>query len=142
MIPIVILVVSLLLVGAVGMAWQRHQGVVRHRTQQLPHEEVLERAERMGIGSITVIHFTADWCGPCAAVRRVVTQVVDDLQGNGKNVLHLEIDIGIQPELGTEFKVMSLPTTVITDQDGHERFRINGVPTPANLRKALATLMD
>src|SRR5439155_23609620 len=42
----------------------------------------------------TVLHFSAVWCGPCAAVRRVVDDVCRDLPG----VAHVEIDMDANPE--------------------------------------------
>ena len=42
----------------------------------------------------TVLHFSADWCGPCAGVRRVVDQVCDELPG----VAHVEIDMDANPQ--------------------------------------------
>src|SRR5215217_6113012 len=42
----------------------------------------------------TVVHFSAVWCGPCAAVRKVVEQVCDELGG----VAHVEIDMDANPE--------------------------------------------
>lgn len=85
----------------------------------------------------TVLHFTAAWCGPCAAVRRVVDEVCHDLP----EVAHVEIDVDANPEAARRLSVMSLPTTVIFDADGRPRYRTTGVPRPADLRSALAPLL-
>jgi thiol-disulfide isomerase/thioredoxin len=85
----------------------------------------------------TILHFSAVWCGPCAAVRRVVDQVCDDLPG----VAHVEIDMDANPEAARRLSVMSLPTTVIFDADGRPRYRTTGVPKAADLRSALAPLL-
>src|ERR1700722_9003315 len=50
----------------------------------------------------TVVHFSAVWCGPCAAVRRVVDQVCADLP----DVAHLEIDMDANPEAGRRLSVL------------------------------------
>ena len=62
----------------------------------------------------TLVHFSAVWCGPCAAVRRVVDQVCEDMPG----VAHLEIDMDANPEAARRLSVLSLPTTLIFDADG------------------------
>ena len=85
----------------------------------------------------TILHFSAVWCGPCAAVRRVVDQVCDDLPG----VAHVEIDMDANPEAARRLSVMSLPTTLIFDADGRPRYRTTGVPNAADLRSAVEPLL-
>jgi thiol-disulfide isomerase/thioredoxin len=85
----------------------------------------------------TILHFSADWCGPCAGVRRVVDQVCKELPG----VAHVEIDMDTNPEAARRLSVMSLPTTLIFDADGHPRYRTTGVPKAADLRSAVEPLL-
>ena len=86
--------------------------------------------------SATVLHFSADWCGPCAAVRRVVQQVLDDRS----DARELELDIDAHPILARELGVLSLPTTFVLDTTLRRRSRIAGVPSAAALRSALDAL--
>src|SRR5207302_3217316 len=72
----------------------------------------------------TVVHFSAPWCGPCDRVRRVVDQVCDDLG----DVAHVEVDLDANPQAASRFSVLSLPTTLIFDVDGRQRYRASGVP--------------
>jgi thiol-disulfide isomerase/thioredoxin len=83
------------------------------------------------------VHFTAVWCGPCAGVRRVVNQVCEDLPA----VAHVEVDMDVNPAAAKRLSVLSLPTTFIFDADGRQRYRVNGVPTAADLRSALVPLL-
>jgi thiol-disulfide isomerase/thioredoxin len=85
----------------------------------------------------TVLHFSAPWCGPCDRVRRVVDQVCDDLG----DVAHVEIDLDANPAVARRFSVLSLPTTLIFDVDGRQRYRASGVPTAVDLRSALEPLL-
>jgi thioredoxin-like negative regulator of GroEL len=85
----------------------------------------------------TVVHFSAVWCGPCAAVRKVVAQVCEELGG----VAHVEIDMDANPEAARRLSVMSLPTTLIFDADGRPRYRTTGVPKAADLRSAVERLL-
>ncbi len=85
----------------------------------------------------TILHFSAVWCGPCAAVRRVVDQVCDDVPG----VAHVEIYMDANPEAARRLSVMSLPTTLIFDADGRPRYRTTGVPKAADLRSAVEQLL-
>lgn len=85
----------------------------------------------------TVVHFSAPWCGPCDRVRRVVEQVCDDLG----DVAHVEVDLDAKPETARRYSVLSLPTTLIFDVDGRQRYRTSGVPSSADLRSALKPLL-
>jgi thiol-disulfide isomerase/thioredoxin len=85
----------------------------------------------------TVVHFSAPWCSPCAAVRRVVDEVCDELPA----VTHVEIDIDANPEAARRLSVLSLPTTLIFDAGGRPRYRTTGVPKAADLRSALEPLL-
>ncbi|MCG5431283.1 thioredoxin family protein [Mycobacterium sp. MYCO198283] len=85
----------------------------------------------------TVVHFTAAWCGPCAGVRRVIEAVTTELGG----VAHIEIDIDADPDAARRFSVLSLPTTLVFDADGRQRYRANGSLKAADLRAALAPLL-
>ena len=89
----------------------------------------------------TVVHFSAPWCGPCDRVRRVVGQVCDNMRDLGSPVAHVEVDIDANPEAARRFSVLSLPTTLIFDVDGRQRYRASGVPNAADLRSALAPLL-
>jgi thiol-disulfide isomerase/thioredoxin len=85
----------------------------------------------------TVVHFSAPWCGPCAAVRRVVDQVCTELPA----VAHLEIDMDANPDVARRLSVLSLPTTLVFDAAGRPRYRTTGVPTVADLRSVLEPLL-
>jgi len=85
----------------------------------------------------TVVHFSAPWCGPCDRVRRVVGQVCEDLG----DVAHVEIDLDANPATARRFSVLSLPTTLIFDVEGRQRYRASGVPKAADLRSALQPLL-
>lgn len=85
----------------------------------------------------TVLHFSAEWCGPCAGLRRVVDQVCADLPA----VAHVELDLDANPEAARKLSVLSLPTTLIFDADGQVRYRASGVPTAPDLRSALERLL-
>ena len=85
----------------------------------------------------TVLHFSAEWCGPCVGVRRVVDQVCAELP----EVAHVEIDMDANPEAAKRLSVLSLPTTIIFDRDGRPRYRTSGVPRAADLRSALEPLL-
>ena len=144
---ITLLVIALFAALAFGLVWQRRQGKVRTtgETTAVVTDERRTLLEAAGVGpglprQATVLHFSAEWCGPCAAVRRVVGHVVADLAGEPEPPVEVEVDIDEYPALAKELGVLSLPTTFILDADLQQRFRVSGVPAAADLKAALEPL--
>ncbi|UGT53187.1 thioredoxin family protein [Nocardia asteroides] len=142
MIELVILAAVVLAAVAVGLLLKRNQGRVRPATLD---PETAQRARLLDAAGVTgaspaVLHFSADWCGPCDAVRRVVAGVTAELSDSPNAPRDIEIDIDAEPALARELNVLSLPTTFVFDAEGKERFRISGVPKAGDLRTALEPL--
>lgn len=137
--PSVVLVVAVL-ITAFGMAYvigrllTLRAGMLKEATNAPPVD-----TSDLGLSSTgpTVVHFSADWCGPCAGVRGVVAQVCDELPG----VAHVEIDLDANPAVARRLSILSLPTTLIFDAAGRQRYRASGVPRAADLRSALEPLL-
>ncbi|GAB7142784.1 thioredoxin family protein [Mycobacterium riyadhense] len=119
---------------AIGVAVNRRSGVLREAGLGCDQD-----MSDLGLSSTgpTVVHFTAQWCGPCDAVRRVVDQVCGDLT----DVAHVEIDIDANPVAAKRLSVLSLPTTFIFDAEGQQRYRTAGVPKAADLHTVLRPLI-
>jgi thiol-disulfide isomerase/thioredoxin len=122
------------LAAVVGVVHNRRHGVLK----DTEHPADLDTAE-LGLSETgpTVVHFTAVWCGPCAAVRRVIAQVVADLP----QVKHVEIDMDENPAAARRLSVLSLPTTFIFDAQGRQLYRSAGVPKAVDLKAALEPLL-
>ena len=134
MIPVVVAIIAALaLATLVGWLMPRRSGTVR----QIQPDSADTADLGLSRTGPTVVHFSAPWCGPCDRVRRVVDQVCDDLG----DVAHIEIDLDANPAAARRFSVLSLPTTLIFDVDGRQRYRAAGVPKAADLRSALQPLL-
>lgn len=135
-------VVLTVLVAALGIAYiigrllTLRAGLMKEVTPAEPSAETDNSDLGLSTTGPTVVHFSATWCGPCAAVRRVVDQVCDDLE-----VAHVEIDLDANPVAARRLSVLSLPTTFIFDASGQQRYRTAGVPKSADLREALLPLL-
>jgi thiol-disulfide isomerase/thioredoxin len=136
-------VVIVVLIAAFGIAYVVNRlialraGLLKE-TVDTPASAAVDTSE-LGLSTTgpTIVHFTAEWCGPCAGVRRVVDQVRAEVPA----VSQVEIDIGENPDAARRLSVMSLPTTFVFDADGRPRYRATGVPTAADLRSALGPLL-
>lgn len=135
------LVVILAVLAAATLAgWllTRRSGRIRE-IDTAPQRDTGDNVAALGLSrdGPTVVHFSAPWCGPCDRVRRLVDQVCADLGG----VAHVEIDLDAHPDTARRYAVLSLPTTLIFDADGRQRYRSSGVPGAADLRSALKPLL-
>lgn len=128
---------SLAAASAWGVLHNRRAGVLRHTHD--PEEPGVSDSAGLDLSTSgpTIVHFTAAWCGPCAAVRRVIQQVLADLP----QVTHLEVDMDANPVAARQLSVLSLPTTFIFDADGRQRYRSAGVPKASDLKAALDALL-
>lgn len=138
MTAVAVIVAVLAAATLVGWLLTRRSGRIRE-TATRPNRDTDADIAALGLSRSgpTVVHFSAPWCGPCDRVRRVVEQVCDDLG----DVAHVEVDLDANPETARRYSVLSLPTTLIFDADGRQRYRTSGVPSSADLRSALKPLL-
>lgn len=131
---VAVLVATLGVAYVIGRLLTLRSGLMRAQAE----EDAVDTSD-LGLSTTgpTIVHFTATWCGPCAAVRRVVDQVCADLPG----VAHVEIDMDANPAAARRLSVLSLPTTFVFDADGRRRYRATGVPRVADLRSAVEPLL-
>ncbi|WP_309617322.1 thioredoxin family protein [Salinibacterium sp.] len=57
---------------------------------------------------------------PC----RMTHSVLDELARQRDGVRHVDIDLGLRPELAVRFRIVQTPTTLILDRSGVVRSRI------------------
>lgn len=56
-----------------------------------------------------LLDFYADWCGPC----RMVGPIVSEIANERNDVKVGKINVDEQPELATQFQVMSIPMLAV-----------------------------
>jgi thioredoxin 1 len=60
---------------------------------------------------IEMIKFGAEWCGPCRMMKPAISQI-QEKYANDIEVKITDIDVDVNPELGTEYGVRSIPMIV------------------------------
>lgn len=62
-----------------------------------------------------LLDFWATWCGPCRMVSPIVDEIAEESDGSYKVG---KINVDEQPELASQFRVMSIPTLVVMKDGG------------------------
>ena len=55
------------------------------------------------------LDFWAPWCAPC----RMVVPIIEEIAGERPDIKVGKINVDEQPELASEFSIMSIPTLVV-----------------------------
>lgn len=56
-----------------------------------------------------LVDFFANWCMPC----KMLSPVIEEIANETPNAKIVKIDIDEQPELASQFRVMSIPTLMV-----------------------------
>ena len=65
--------------------------------------------EVMNSDKPVLLDFWAPWCGPC----RMVVPIVEEIAGERPDIKVGKVNVDEQPELASQFGVMSIPTLVV-----------------------------
>lgn len=110
-------------------------------------------------GQVVVVDFWATWCPPCLAMLPTLHELDAEWSGRGVSFVGVNSDGGIEPEalrafltqhavpypvgidegdIGSLYKVRSLPTLFVIGKDGTIRDSFVGVTAKSTLERALA----
>ena len=65
--------------------------------------------EVMNSDKLVLLDFWAPWCAPC----RMVVPIIEEIAGERPDIKVGKINVDEQPELASEFSIMSIPTLVV-----------------------------
>lgn len=122
------LLATILILGTLYLLWLGWQWYKSRLVRTI-------RSEAAEAGQPTLLYFWAEYCAPC---RLHQAPIIDRLTGRlGEKVVVRKIDVSQNPDLATQYKVATLPTTVILDQTGQVRHINYGVASQDKLEGQL-----
>lgn len=68
-----------------------------------------------------LVDFWAPWCGPCRMVGPIVEELAKELEGKAKI---FKVNVDEEPDLASEFKVMSIPTLAVIKNGKVEKVEV------------------
>lgn len=82
---------------------------------------------------INMIVMSAAWCGPCKIYKEELEK---------SNVKYTRLDVDECPDICSEFKLRSVPTTLYLDQDGKELLKTIGNRNTATIEEIMKKLEE
>jgi thioredoxin 1 len=76
----------------------------------------------------TVLYFSAQWCGPCKAMK----PIVEEFEAEYSEPAVIKIDADDEFKLAQEHKIQAVPTFILLSEEGEEIRRHKG---PMNQKK-------
>ncbi|MGQ9863520.1 MAG: thioredoxin [Bacteroidia bacterium] len=80
-----------------------------------------------------LVDFSAQWCGPCHAIKPIIKQLAQEHAQSLKVVI---VDVDAQPHLAQRFRIQAVPTLILFHQ-GKPLWRQSGVLPLAQLKQNL-----
>jgi len=78
--------------------------------------------------------FVSSRCSHCPGAEAVAKKVAPEYQAYGMEMKKIRMKTSEGKRLAGQFNVMSMPTTLLLDNDNNEIHRFVGVPNEGNLR--------
>ena len=84
---------------------------------------------------MTVIKFSAEWCGPCKAM----APLFEKASKAYPDIRFIDSDVEDNPDMAEKYHIRNVPTFIVTGKDGEELVRRSGSMSYDQLCKMVET---
>jgi thioredoxin 1 len=96
-------------------------------------------AEVLAAKKVTVLQFSAEWCGPCKMLTPVMLKLAEE--NSDKDLTIGKVNVDASSEIGVKYGVRNIPTLVFL-KDGVEVERTTGVQGKDSLQTKIDALLN
>src|SRR6185503_9324824 len=106
------------IVAAIALAVSTAHGVAEQPQPKPTFHPTLAAASEVAAAdqSLVLLDFSAEWCGPCRAMKKNTFPAKEFVEGAGA-VRIAVVDIDANPKMAQSFKVSAVPTLVLLTPD-------------------------
>lgn len=110
--------------------------------QQIDWQTDLDQAKQAAArdGKLILLHFYADWCGPCQQLDTFVFNRESVGRAIEEGMVPVKVDIDVHPDLVSEYGVKSIPFDVIISPNGNMVHRQKSPSTTDNYQSMITRL--
>ena len=88
------------------------------------------------MNKLTLYDFTAEWCGTCKPVERMIDTEVKPKYSDRIDIMKVDVHKGM--ELAKKFHILSVPTVILCNQTGDILLRKSGEIKLQDIESAIA----
>src|SRR5262245_54496851 len=114
MVGVLVLVCTLVLATAAGLAMKARNGRVRVAATTEPSGLPADVEALLAPAGVTLVQLSTTFCAPCRHTRVLLS----DLAARTEGLHHTELDLTERPDLARELAVLRTPTTLALDDRG------------------------
>lgn len=96
--------------------------------------------EVLGSKKITLLQFSAEWCGPCKMLSPIVKKVSEE--NEGKDLTIGKVNVDSDGPVAARFNVRNIPTLIYLDENGKELFKSVGMQDKNTIQSKLDELLN
>jgi thiol-disulfide isomerase/thioredoxin len=127
------IIITLVIVGGLTLAWFVWQYYKARLIKTIP-------AAKAPTGKPTLLYFTGEYCAVCEYQQSPIVAYIATTLGTSVEVNTL--DVSTHPDLASQYKVFTLPTTVVLDEQGQVAHINYGLTQQAKLETQLSVETD